>query len=247
MRSKFIVQILKKADGTFPTDIDLQNKIREYGWEPPDIAKMESTEEKLKAYRERAQPLFTAEQMPEVAQEELEDVIFFGAIRADQTRFVVTRTPGELTFRLIQAELPMLISATEKLLKAIGATNLVGLPLKRTPHNVIDNKILIYEKGHNHVILQGRVVESPFFETLRTNQKDAFVILLVLLFLMLRLISHTIIDFKFISAADFDKLTFSILAVSLVSLIGLVLTFIGIRRHKLVSWNLTSSSVALIR
>src|SRR5262249_8463376 len=115
MRAKFLLKINPKTDGQFPTDEELQGKIRSYGWEPTDIARLEDSAQKSAAYKEKAKSLFTPEHMPEVAQEELEDVIFFGVIRADQTRFVVTRTPGELTFRLIQPELPPLISATQRI------------------------------------------------------------------------------------------------------------------------------------
>ena len=59
-------------------------------------------------------------EMPEVAKDEKSDVVFFGKINANQTKFVVTRsTDAELTYRLLQPELPQLIKATEALVSVV--------------------------------------------------------------------------------------------------------------------------------
>lgn len=217
------------ADGVFPTDDELRSKIQSYGWESIQSAAMKDEQQKLKYYKEQVKKLFAEKLIPEVAEPELEETIFFGVIRSDQVRYFVTRTQGEMTFRLVQEELTPLIAATNKILRAIGGG--------ARPHNIVDNKIIIYERSHNHGIFSGRLVESAVRETIKANPKDSLVILLMVAFAIVSAMSHLGFKVVGLSMQSLDKLTFSIVALSLVSIIGLTLTFLNIRRSRLISWN----------
>jgi hypothetical protein len=228
MRSKFHVALVPNADGSFLGDEELRTTLRRYGWEASATAKLPTEDEKIVVYRNEAKRLFADKVIPEVTEPEIEETIFYGVIRSDQTEFFVTRTQGEMTYRLIQPELTPLLSATNKLLRAIGGG--------KRPHNIVDNKITVYERAHNHIIFSGRLVESPFRETLRANPKDSLVMGLVALFVVLSTVTHFGFNLRILSQQDLDKLTFSIIAVSLVSFIGLAITYFSIKGSKLISW-----------
>jgi hypothetical protein len=231
MRSKFIVN----ADGKFPTDEEVRSAIRRFGWEPREASLLNSEKEKVDKYAEISSKLF--EEMPEVAQPEKADVIYSGFLSADQTSFVVTRSSdGEITYRLLQPELPKLIQATEKIIKAIE-----GQRVSSRDENIIDKTILVYEKGHDYVILRGRVVENKLLETARSNLKDAVVVAIC---------SFTLIVLSIVLATGVlggvapswiqgvIRLSVPICALFIASLAGLIITYREITNTRVVSWNL---------
>jgi len=238
MRSKFIVKIPAKSDHTFPTDEDLRVLLRIFGWEQKEIAILKTEHEKIDAYVARGQELFTQQLMPEVAQEEKNDIIFCGFLSADQTRFVVTRSnDGEMTFRLLQPELQQLIRATEKIIRAIEA----HFPKPEADEHIINRSILIYERSHDHVILEGRVIENKYLESLRTNIKDTIVvisasILLIILGIILFFSHFTAVGSNVLEILS--RAAVSIMVVFLVSIIGLYLTYRDIKTTRVISWNL---------
>jgi len=237
MRSKFIVQIPHNSKGEFPTDEEVRVTIRSYGWEPADIASTTSEVEKVTLYKTKADKLFTEGVMPEVAHEEKDYVIFFGQIASDQTKFIVTRSvSGLITYRLLQEELHQLISATEKLVRNVISKSVFSL--KGVSVSIENNNILVYEKGHNHVILEGRVVENTFVETIKTNPKDALVMFLVVIFGTISFSVHNASENNLVTPDQMDKISLSVIAVALVSLVGIVLTFVNIKKNRIVSWNL---------
>jgi cupin superfamily acireductone dioxygenase involved in methionine salvage len=66
MRSKFHVEISPNADGSFPTDAELQASLRRYGWEASATAGLASDQQKLTAYKTEVNRLFNEKVVPEV-------------------------------------------------------------------------------------------------------------------------------------------------------------------------------------
>jgi hypothetical protein len=232
MRSRFYVKLTPTANGDFPTDEELRTKIRGFGWELPEIAKLSTDAQKADAYLARATALKERKLIPEVVSLELNATIYFGHILSDQTTFFVTRAGGEMVFRLIHPELPVLVSATKKMLAAVARSN--GGKGNR-PHNIIDDRISIFEQEHDRIIFEGRLVEHPLVETIKANVKDFLVIIAAFLFVLLTALSHYL-SLPVLSTQDLDKAMLSIVALSVVSIIGLGTTFYKIRREKLIAW-----------
>ena len=146
MRSKVTIRIPRESGG-FPETIKILEIFRDFGWELTEIAQLgDDEEQKQKIYRERAEKLFA--DMPEIAQEEKEHVVFFGFFAGDQTKFVVTRrVEGQLTIRLLQKELGNLQSSTEKTVRRLLDAKIGDAHFK------INRGIQIYEKEHAHIII----------------------------------------------------------------------------------------------
>ena len=97
MRAVFSVDIPPLSDGGYSSDDEVVKVLRGFGWEPVELRAHRprnsdadpSEAASITKARELAQPLFA--QMPEVAAAEKDDVIFFGYVADDQTKFVVTR------------------------------------------------------------------------------------------------------------------------------------------------------------
>ncbi len=236
MRSKFIVRIRRHGE-KYPTKEELRSVIRRHGWESADVSCLASDEEKEEKYKQEGERLF--EQMPEVVQNERNHVIFYGCVQSDAAEFVVTRsTEGEITYRLLQPELNRLIRATEKIIKEVEKDRHHIEFFSSSDEHIVGKQVLIYERDSDHVVLEGRVVENPTAETIKTNPKDTVVLILAAVFLVLRFASHRIFEIKFMSQEDFDKFTLSIVAVSLVSFIGFLITLFSIRKNRIISWDL---------
>ena len=62
--------------------------------------------------------------------------------------------------------------------------------------------------------------------------------LLVVLFGIIGVVVHHVSENKFITPDQVDKISLSVIAVSVVSLIGIVLTFFNIKKNRIVSWDL---------
>jgi hypothetical protein len=236
MRSKFIVKISTKSDGKFPSDVEIRSILRTFGWEPREVSTVEGEEEKVEKYKAIGLKLF--EEMPEVAKNEKDDVIYAGFLSADQTHFVVTRSSdGEITFRLLQPELPKLIQATEKIIRSIEKEKFSN----RDDEVIINRSISVYERSHDHIILQGRVVENKIIEALRSNLKDTVVVGLSIVFLLILSVPLSIGLLSQGSHIWFDsavRVAISVAALFVVSLAGLIITYRDITQTRVVNWNL---------
>jgi len=195
-----------------------------------------TTEAALAQYKRLAKDLF--EEMPEVAGAEQAAVLFTGYIADDQTLFVMTRmVPGQLTFRLLHRELPRLQTSTEKMMRKVTSARLKDKPL-----HIGNPTVILYERKFDHVIITGRVITRVWHETIKSNLKDALLTVVPLgLFLptTLVLLSTPILPTAPISfwRGTLERLDTAFLTTALVSALGLLQTWIEIRRGRLIDWS----------
>jgi len=202
----------------------------------------ENVSSRTRNFRRLSEELFR--DMPEVAAAERQSVIYMGYLQSDQVLFVITRmVPAQVTFRLLHRELPRLQSATEKMMKQVVSARLnaeqvyVGNPL-----------VYVFERGHDHVILTGRVITQPILETFRSNLKDALFFTVPLILFIPTAIAAIYFPLPVIPPAtapstsalfwkgSLDRLTTVEITTALVSALGLLQTFVGIRRSKIIDW-----------
>lgn len=194
-------------------------------------------EENIEQYKRLAGELF--EDMPEVAAAEKEAVIFTGYLSAEQVLFVITRmVPAQVTFRLLHREFPRLRAATEKMMAKV-----ISARLNRPPVHIINPTVSIYERGHDHVIINGRVITQPLKETFHNNLKDTLLFAVPLLlaiptiFVALHFPDPKLAPQVFWKGMV-DRLSTALLTASLVSLLGLLQTWVQIRRGRIIDWDL---------
>lgn len=232
MRSVFTVDLRCDENAAFPSDSNLLDAIRGFGWEPIEIRDAADEPAKRELYKRAAEHLFS--EMPEIAVEERGHVLFFGLLADDQTKFVITRrVEGQLTFRLLHPALPRVQSSTRKMVAKVLASQF---------GSISNNRVLVYERGFDHVILLGTVISDPKRETLRINKKDALLAVVPLLLVapiffglaMADLSSH-----QFMKGTG-ERLSTALITTSIVSGLGLLQTYWDIRRNRLISWNVTS-------
>lgn len=239
MRSVFTVEIPQNDEGIkYPDTSEIINYIRAFGWEPVEVRSLENDIEKGKRYKVLAEQLF--KDMPEIANEEKNDVIFFGYLSDDQTKFVITRrVEGQITFRLLHPDLPRLQLSSARMIKKI-----INSRFNNKPLGISNQSIVIYERGFDRIILNGRVIPNAGKETYRVNKKDT------LLFLIpIALFAITIPVIQFINSfsspnqlvlGTLERFNTALLTTSVVSFLGLVQTFLEIRNNRLIAWNFLS-------
>ena len=86
-------------------------------------------------------------------------------------------------------------------------------------------------------MLEGRVVENAVLETIKSNKKDAAVVVLAIIFILFKITLSVIGNVPFVAEDDLAKVTLSIAAVSFISLIGLFITYLDIKKHRLIAWD----------
>lgn len=253
MRAVFSVDIPKTTNGDFPTDVEITKMVRGFGWEPVELRAAALLGErggsddgletaKLAKYKELAQPMF--EQMLEIAAAEKDDVVFFGKVADDQTQFVVTRpVENQITFRLLHPVLPRLQASAKKIVKTVLRTDLVGKRLA-----VGNNRIVVYERGHDNIIIAGRVISRPIRETCRTDLKDLLLtivpalILIPVTALLLQTPTNSPEQSAGIMSAPLmrgtlERLSTALFTTALVSLLGLLTTYYDIKKNRAIAWD----------
>lgn len=248
MRGVFSVDVPRGPDGLFPSDTQLTKIVQGFGWEPVELRTLRSGKnhedagvwtELYARYKQLAGPLF--DQMPEVAAAEKNDVIFYGYVADDQTKFVVTRpVENQITFRLLHPVLPRLQASSKKIVRKILAERLFDDWLR-----IGNNRIVVYEREHDHIIVTGRVIASPWRETLRTNLKDVLLAVVPLLLLIPVLLflaqPHESNQFSLLLGTT-ERVSTALITTALVSVLGLATTYYDIRRNRSIAWDVARDS-----
>jgi hypothetical protein len=181
--------------------------------------------------------------MPEIANEEKDDVLFYGYVADDQTKLIVTRrVQGQITFRLLHEELPRLQASTEKVVRRV-----LGSSLGEPGATIANERIDVYERNQNHIIITGRVIPRPLKETIRSNVKDSllFVVPVLLALPIFVYLSSTTAaqTTATLSHGTLERLSTALLTTSLVSALSLFERYLYIRRNRLIDWTVTKGKV----
>lgn len=238
MRAVFTVQIPSVSTDRYPTDDEFLSRIRALGWE--NTKAREKADDELKAwYTQRASEIWDL--MPEIASGEKEYVIFYGELQDNQTKFIITRlVEGQATFRLLHPNLDRLQASTVYMVKTLQKS--VGsLP----PLEIRNQRISIYERGHDDIIIQGRVITSYARETWRVDKKNVLLafgsfLLAVPTFITLVWVNS---QTNTIIGGTLERASTTFLTTFVVSVIGFIQTYLEIRNVKIVDWIVAASDI----
>lgn len=233
MRAVFTVDLPQTNEGQYPSDRQLIEYLRSFGWEPVEICSLEDEDSKLAKCRQLGEYLF--QDMPTTAASRLEHVIFYGYLSDDYTRFVVLKlVNGQMTFRLANDTLGRLQTSTAKIIK-----KLLNKPLNDKTLSVCNQAVVIYERGNDYVVLNGRVIPNPLRETLRSDKKSmllALVALLIFSIVITILTSNMTAGTSSLFNGTLERISTAMLTAALVSVLNLTETYLEIYRNRVVVW-----------
>lgn len=232
MRAVFTVNIPAIGHAKFPSNQEIINELRTHGWERIETTELDDVQQ-LERYKELAGYLL--EHMPEIRKtEEADQIIYYGDLQDDKTKFVVTRVvQGQMTFRLLHPNLARLERSTEKIIR-----KLLHSGLGDTKFEISNNLVLVYERGFEDIIIEGQVISQPFREAMKTNRRDVLLVFGGLAFLV-----PTIVGLFFLTTEEhrilggtLERLSTALITTVIVSGLGFVQTYYQILREKLIHW-----------
>ena len=233
MRAVFTVDLPTNDEGKYPTDLELIQLLRTFGWEPIEVCQTEGEDHKLQKCRELSEVLFR--DMPENSASRTEHVIFFGYLADDYTRFVVLKlVEGQVTFRLENTELSRLQTSAGKVIRKVIHARLYGKPL-----HVSNQSVVVYERGNDYLLFNGRVIPNALEETLRSDRKSLLLTIIPLLIFIV--ISATVMlgvsaqNFGFVGGT-LERLSTALITTALVSGLSLLETYLEIYRNRIIVW-----------
>ncbi len=233
MRAVFTVDLPFDQENGYPDDMQIIQYLRSFGWEPVEVCELVDEQTKLTKCREMANVLFQA--MPPTAISRPDHVIYYGYLADDYTKFVALRlVDGQITFRLANDVLTRLQTSASKIIRKILNNRLEGKHLQVSNQNVV-----IYELGNDYIILSGRVIPHPLFETMRSDKKSVLltIVPLIVFFFLATfvLLGISAENFGFLGGS-LERISTALFTTSLVSFLSLVETYIEIYRNKIVAW-----------
>lgn len=266
MRARFAADLRPKASGDYPSDEEIVHLLD--GYEVRNMELLVSQAADVVARESVAshaasgttitsiarivpatdsnprKPLYTAlaaklfRDMPEVAAAEKDHVIFYGYISDSQTEFVVTRMVSrQLVFRLLHPELSRLKAATQKIVKELSEDDGNNEQIRLS---ISDEIVDVYEKGHDHVIIKGRIIgpklRARLRETLRLNYKDFMVSAAFLILFLITLFALSRVDPKDTLHAHLERFSTGFITTFFVSLFGLGTTYWSVSRNQVIAW-----------
>lgn len=231
MRAVFTVKIPPIGPNRYPTDEEFLLRVRSRGWEDRDISSLGDEAEKKVRYQEKAKHMW--DDMPEIAVDEKKFLIFYGYMLDTQTEFVITRrNDGQATFRLLQPDLYKLQASTLIMLRALLSSDLEVPPVK-----ISGNSVKIYEKGQDHKIIEGRVVDNPLREAVRTNNKDILLAVIPLILAIASIIALPAMDpLNEVLYGTVERFSTAMFTSTVISSLGFLQTWYEIKSKKLVDW-----------
>lgn len=235
MRAVFTVDLPVSPDGNYLPDDKVVELWRSFGWEPTEITKLASEEEKVERYQELASDLFSS--MPEMRVTSDRNVIFYGIVASERTQFMITRSiAGQVTFRLLEPDLSLLLTATERVVKKLTNARLADRHLK-----ISNQRILIYEREHENIILRGRVIPNAISETIKSDRKDLLLTVVPLILIIPLVLGLVVLNpGDGLLSGTMERSSTALLTTAIVSALGLFQTYWSIKQHHLISWAFTS-------
>ena len=232
MRAVFTIDIPSVGHGKFPSNQDIVTELRQHGWEFVGTSSLDE-DQRVNRYKELSDRLMKV--MPEVrAAEEAEHVIYYGELQDEKTKFIVTRVvDGQMTFRLLHPNLAKLERSTERVIRKLLTTAIGEGRL-----HVSNNSVVVYERGHEDIIIQGHVISRPFREAISANRKDVLLILGSFLILVPNVVGLFLIpvDQHRILGGTLERLSTALATTIIVSGLGYFQTYYELRIHETVKW-----------
>jgi dihydroneopterin aldolase len=232
MRALFTIKFSKERNKEYPTDEEISEKVfSDAGWADNKISKLPDWESKLKEYLSLSAPLFQNSVLPEAASVEDKDkVIFYGTMNKE-VKIIVTRTnDSEINVRLIEPELLRLQETTESIIKTLKERYKT---LNDSKIVIEKDRVIIYEKGHDHKIIKGDIVLNKIsLNTVKKENKGNYILFLV----------------SFVASASFlvlyyyyqnqytDKLSLTFLTIFATSFTKLIQTYLELKKYKIIKW-----------
>ncbi len=113
---------------------------------------------------------------------------------------------------------------------------------------VSNRQVLIYERDHDNVIIDGRVVPVPFRETLRTDRRDLVFIVASFALAAFILAALEVGDQAWLQAhatikGTLERSSTVFITTTVVSMIGFLNVWWDISRNHLVAWSVNSSNL----
>lgn len=239
MRAVFSVNIPPKPDGSFPSNEEFLSIIQAYGWEDRKLREMPNSE-KEKRFRELAQQLLP--DMPEISREEFEYLIFSGILQDNQTKFIITRVvDSQVTFRLHHPSLDRLTASVNAII-----TRLLKQQNDKQPFEISNQRVSIYERGFDEIIIVGRVIPNALQETWRIDKRNILLVLIALILLVPVGISLTVLPSSanvLILLGTLERLTTALLVTAIIGAIGFIQTYFEIKSHKFIDWGISRQNI----
>lgn len=236
MRAKFTVNIPQRKDGTRPNDEEFLKQIRANGWGLTEIEELDDEASRKMKYKEQAQTLW--DEMPEVTASEKEHVIFFGLLESTRTRLVITRRTGsQANFRLHHTNLAKLQRATSQVVSELVTTH------HGEAHLVVAEKeVVIYERGHEEILIEGRVIPNALLEAFTSDKKNLLVAVTSLVVVVAVGTWLYFLDLKANPniAVNLDRLLATFIGFLILSGLGLFQTWWEIKANKVISWTVAT-------
>jgi len=234
MRAVFTVDLPTLDGGSYPTDAQISEIIRSFGWEPVEICQCPDEVAKLEKCRELARILF--EDMPPGSMSRLEHVVTYGYLADDYTRFVVIKlVEGQITFRLANNVLSRLQTSTAKIIR-----KLLNAQLEGKSFQISNQSVVIYERGNDYIVQTGRVIPNPLKETFRSDRKSVMIATTALSIFVVVLILLTLGGMASenygLLGGTLERLSTAMLTATLVSGLNLTETYFEIYRNRIIVW-----------
>jgi hypothetical protein len=168
----------------------------------------------------------------QVDNEFLKTTEFFGVVSDTKTEFFITQeNVGYMNFYLCNSSLHYLQKSVISVIAYLQQNSQILLSNK---------KINIFAPGSNFPIIEGNLVENILKETLRTNKKDQFLLLVsVFVYISLYVFSTSMLTFFKIPEAVLNNIMTASLTTIGLSIFGLIKTyteFLSEKQNAIVAW-----------
>jgi hypothetical protein len=237
VRAKFIIEVAATSTTAFLSNTDIESRLRLIGLGMAGAA--DDYDNRLADYRKAAEREWS--HLPEKAINEEEHLIFYSRL-PEQSRLLITRfDEGYVVYRIINEDMSRLLKGTEQLVKKLRtkAGSLQG-------DEILNDEIEVYEKGEDHVILEGRVIRSAWKEAFRRDPQSWITAGVTLLTFM---IAITLLAYVAIGdelwKGSLERFSTAMIATFFVSLATVVRLFVQIKRKGGIIW--TAKSIEISR
>ncbi len=230
MRSLFTVEI-QQTGASYPSDQDVVEALRLQAWDRKGTSDLDWAA-RVEFYKNDSEVYW--QEMPEMAFDEKEYIIFCGKLQDNKTRVIVTRmVQGEANIRLINHSLGDLQSSTARVIKRITVDNNSDNRAK-----IRNNSVRIYERGHEHVVIYGNVIPSPLKEAARRDAKNLYLSAGTLILGIITLISSYLMvgGVHGFIAGNLERISTAMLTTFVVTAITFFQTYFHIRQHDVIHW-----------